>query len=402
MRGPDHAARRNGRISRTCQEKAKLASPKFPEFSQLPTPCATIGQMNAVIDELTRHPMSVVVPVAVFVAIVLGGLILRRVLFTVVRKWAAGAGSHLGMIVADTLGGPIVVWSLLIGVHAAIGISAISPAYRRHLHPAIEALWVFSFTVAVSRFAGNAVRYYGARVAGVQSVTSLSRKLAQLLVLAIGLVWLLKVVFDINLTPLLTAFGVGGLAVALALQDTLSNLFAGFYVSISGLVRIGDYIRLGSGEEGFITDVTWRCTTMRTITNNLVVIPNNKLGQTIFTNYYLPEPRMLMWVTFSVGYDSDIDRVEAILLEETIAAAGVVEGLLADPAPAIRFNPGPGDYALGFQVNFHVAQFADQYKVQSHLRKLLYKRLVRERVSMPFPTRTVIVEDNRPAPEAEH
>jgi small-conductance mechanosensitive channel len=357
--------------------------------------CANIGLMKVLMDEMVKHPLAIVLPIALFVAAVVGGVILRHVLFRALRGWAARTDSHLDVLLTQTLRGPILIWSVLLGIHMATRVSDIPAEYKGYIHPAIEVLWVWWITVTVSRFAGSAVRYYGAKVTGVQSVTSLTQKLVQILVIAIGLVWVLKVVFDMNLTPLLTAFGVGGLAVALALQDTLSNLFAGFYVSISGLVRIGDYIKLNTGEEGFVADIAWRCTTMRTITNNLVVIPNNKLGQSIFTNYYLPEPRMLMWVTFSVGYDSDIDRVEEILLEETIAAAAVIDGLLKDPPPAIRFNPGPGDWALGFQVNFHVAQFADQYKVQSALRKLLYKRLVKEKISMPFPTRTVLLEDNR-------
>jgi small-conductance mechanosensitive channel len=345
--------------------------------------------------EMAKNPLAVIVPFSLFVAIVLGGFVVRRILFTVVRRWAASSDSHLDVLVVETLRGPIVIWAVLLGIHAATRSSGIPAAWQRQIHTAIEVLWVWWITAAVSRFAGNAVRFYGGRVGGVQSVTSLTQKLAQLVVVALGLIWLLKVVFDMSLTPMLTAFGVGGLAVALALQDTLSNLFAGFYVSISRLVRIGDYIKLSSGEEGFVTDITWRCTTMRTIANNLVVIPNNKLGQTIFTNYYLPEPRMMMSVSFGVGYDSDVDRVEAILREETTAAAGAIDGLLGDPAPTVRFNPGPGDFALVFQVNFNVEEFADQYRVQSDLRKLLFKRLVRENISMPFPTRTVILEDKR-------
>jgi small-conductance mechanosensitive channel len=352
--------------------------------------------MKALMDEMFKHPFAILFPLAVFVAIIVGGLVFRRILFRVLRQWAAHSDSHLDVLLIDTLRGPIVIWSVLLAIHVATRISAIPVSYLRYIHPTIEVLWVWWITVAVSRFAGNAVRFYGARVTGVQSVTSLSQKLVQMIVVAIGLVWLLKVVFDMSLTPLLTAFGVGGLAVALALQDTLSNLFAGFYVSISGLARIGDYIKLNSGEEGFVTDIAWRCTTMRTLTNNLVVIPNNKLGQAIFTNYYLPEPRMAMSITFSVGYDSDIERVESILLEETLSAAKAIDGLLSDPSPTIRFNPGPGDWALVFQVIFHVAKFADQHKVQSDLRKLLFKRLQREKVSMPFPTKTVLLEDNRP------
>jgi small-conductance mechanosensitive channel len=339
-----------------------------------------------------------VLPLSLFVAIVVGGFIFRQIVFAAVRRWAASSDSHLDTLLISTLRGPIIIWAMLLGIHVAAQTSKIPPSYQHQIRTVIQVLWVWWITVAVSRFAGNMVRFYGAKVTGAQSVTSLSQKLVQLVVVALGLVWLLKVVFDMSLTPLLTAFGVGGLAVALALQDTLSNLFAGFYVSISHLVRIGDYIKLSSGEEGFVTDITWRCTTMRTIANNLVVIPNNKLGQTIYTNYYLPEPRMLMSVSFSVGYDSDVDRVDAILLDETRAAAGTIDGLLADPSPSIRFNPGPGDWALVFQVNFHVEKFADQYRVQSDLRKLLYKRLLREKISMPFPTRTVVLQDDREKP----
>jgi small-conductance mechanosensitive channel len=202
------------------------------------------------------------------------------------------------------------------------------------------------------------------------------------------LAWLLRV-FNFSLTPVLTTIGVGGLAVALGLQDTLANLFAGFYVSISGLVRIGDYIKLNTGEEGYITDINWRATTMRGTSNNLVIVPNSKLGQAIYTNYNLPDQRIGMSVSFSVGYDSDIDRVQGILLAESLAAAGNVPGLLAEPAPYVLFSPGPGESALVFQVNFNVDGFGKQYLAQSELRKRLFKRLKTEGITMPFPTRTI-------------
>ncbi len=349
------------------------------------------------LQHLANDPFGILIPLALFTGTVLAGLVLRHILFRVVRNWAARTGSDLDQVFIGTLRGPIALWSIILALHIATQNSRMPPRYLQYVPATLSALWILAFTIAASRLAGNAVRFYGARVRGVQSVTSLTQKLAQIVVLAIGLVWLLKVVFNLSLTPILTTLGVGGLAVALALQDTLSNLFAGFYVSISGLVRIGDYIKLNTGEEGYVQDINWRCTTMRTTANNLVVIPNNKLGQAIFTNYYLPEPRMGMSISFSVGYDSDIDRVEAILLEETIAAAASITGLLIDPAPKVRFNPGPGDWALVFQINFQVGQFADQYQVQSELRKLLFKRLVREGITMPFPTRTVLLETKNSA-----
>lgn len=347
--------------------------------------------------DLPHDPFRIIVPLALLAGTVIAGLIVRRILFGVLRRWAAHTRSQLDELLIESLNGPVILWALILGVHLATQNSQIPRPYLHYVPTTLQALWILSLTIAMSHLAGSAVRSYGSRVTGAQDVTSLTQKLAQVIVVALGLSWLLRVVFDLNPTTILTTLGVGGLAVALALQDTLSNLFAGFYVSVSGLARIGDYIKLNTGEEGYITDITWRCTKMLGTSNNLVVVPNNKLGQAIYTNYHLPETRMGLSLSFGVGYESDIDRVEAILLDEVTTATGQVRGLLAEPSPSIRFQPGPGDWSLGFQVNFSVAEFADQYVVQSELRKRIVKRLRREGISMPFPTQTIVLEEKTQA-----
>jgi small-conductance mechanosensitive channel len=336
-----------------------------------------------------QDPFELAIPLAWLIGTLLAGLIVRKLLFRVVREWGAHSKGHLDVLITESL--PLILWSLMLGVHLATQHSEIPRQYLRYVPTTIEVLWILSLTFAMSRLAGNTVRFYGARVTGVQDVTSLTQKLVQVTVAALGITWLLKVVFDLSLTPILTTLGVGGLAVALALQDTLSNLFAGFYVSISGLIHIGDYIKLNTGEEGYVTDINWRCTTMRSHYNNLVVIPNNKLGQAIFTNYHLPDPRMMMSITFGVGSESDVDRVEAILLDEATSATNQIKGLLADPPPYVRFTPGPGDWSMVFKVSYNIAEYADQYLVESELRKVIFKRLRKEGVSMPFPTQTVLL-----------
>ena len=199
--------------------------------------------------------------------------------------------------------------------------------------------------------------------------------------------------FGVSITPILTAFGVGGLAVALALQDTLSNLFAGFYISIAGQVRLGDYIKLNTGEEGYVTDISWRSTTIRALANNMIIIPNAKLAQAIVTNYYLPERRMSLIIPVSASYDSDPDHVERLLLEEVESAAGTIAGLLAEPAPMVRLIPGFGDSALNFSLICQVAEFVDQFAVQHELRKRIWKRFRTEKIEMPYPTRTVYLRE---------
>jgi len=152
--------------------------------------------------------------------------------------------------------------------------------------------------------------------------------------------------FHVSITPMLTALGVGGLAVALAMQDTLSNLFGGFYVAVAGQVRLGDYIKLNTGEEGYVTDIGWRSTTIRSLGNSMIIVPNAKLAQAIVTNYDLPEKRMSATVEVRVSLDCDPDHIERVLLDTAAQSTREIPGMLADPAPTVTFDPGFGDSAL--------------------------------------------------------
>jgi small-conductance mechanosensitive channel len=333
-------------------------------------------------ERLLNDPFQLLVPIALLIGTMVAGLIVRGILFRIVRGWAKRTDSHLDFLLIDSLKSPIVIWSLILGLHFATQTSRIPRSDIKYLPRTLAVLWIISLTMALSRFAGNVVRFYGGRVTAAQSVTSLTQKLTQLAVVLLGIVWMLRV-FDVNLTTVLTTLGVGGLAVALALQDTLSNLFAGFYVSISGLIHVGDYIKLNTGEEGYVADINWRCTTMRGGSNNLIVVPNSKLGQAIYTNYNMPERRLGASVPVNVGYEADIDRVQNILLDEATSACREIKGMLPDPAPSVLFS-GPGDYALGFTVNYSVADFGSQGGVQSELRSRLFKRLKAEGIAVPF------------------
>jgi small-conductance mechanosensitive channel len=179
----------------------------------------------------------------------------------------------------------------------------------------------------------------------------------------------------------------------LGLQDTLANFFAGFYVSLSGHVRLGDYIKLNSGEEGYVYDIGWRSTTVKALSNNLIVIPNLRVAQAIVTNYHLPEKRISFSIPISVSYDSDPDQVVAILQEEARKGAAEIKGLLAEPAPVARFIPGFGSSSLDFTLTCNVAEFVDQYPVQDELRKRIFKRFRRDHIEIPFATRTVYVRE---------
>ncbi|HLY16164.1 MAG TPA: mechanosensitive ion channel family protein [Bryobacteraceae bacterium] len=344
-----------------------------------------MGELAA---RLAHHWRELIAPASVLAVTLALGYAAKRVMLRLLRGWAAHSKAQQSEIVIHALSRPFMIWVLILGIHLAMQSSDLPHGTTLWVGRGLLVLWILSLTIMASRLAGSVIRHHASGVPGALPVTTLSQTLAQVAVVILGLLVLLNLL-GISITPILTALGVGGLAVALALQDTLSNLFAGFYVAVARQVRLGDYIRLNTGEEGYVTDIGWRCTTIRALANNMIIIPNSKLGQAIVTNFYLPDKRLGVSIQVNVAYDSDADQVERVLLEEAQAAAREIPGMVADAPPGVTLDPGFGDWALSFTVGYNVQEFADQFRVRHELRKRILKRLRQERIEMPFPTRTI-------------
>ncbi len=345
-----------------------------------------------VIELLQRSGLQLLVPAVILVLTLMVGLLVRRLLFSALTHWARKTSGQMDDIIIHAIRGPFMIWILMLAIHLATEVSPLPEKISRLIARILLFLLIASLTMVGSRLASEMVRVYGTRAQGALPVTSLTQNLAQLAVITIGILILMNSL-GISITPLLTALGVGGLAVALGLQDTLANFFAGFYVSLAGYVRLGDYIKLNSGEEGYVNDIGWRSTTIKALSNNLIIIPNSKLAQAIVTNYHLPEKRISVSIAVSVGYDSDPNQVEKILMEEARLGVGAIPGLLGEPAPSVRLIPGFGSSSLDFTLNFQVSEFVDQYIVQHELRKRILIRLRREKIEIPFPSRSIYMRE---------
>jgi small-conductance mechanosensitive channel len=345
---------------------------------------------------LAHSPRLLIEPGIVFVATFAVAYLVRGLILRGLRAWVTRTGSRPGHVLRSALSGPTTIWALILAVHMAIQSSTLSPIVTEKYAPRILiALWILSFTLMAMRTAGDLVREYGSQIPGALPVTTLTTTLAQLTALVLGLLLLLSAE-NVQVTPILTALGVGGLAVALAMQDTLSNLFAGFYIAVAGQMRLNDYIKLGSGEEGYVSDIGWRSTAIRSLGNNLVIVPNSKLAQAIVTNYHLPGLAMSSSLQVNVPYDADPDRVERLLVEIAAAGAKDIPGLLANPAPSATLDPGFGESSLGFTLSYQVAEFAQQYGIRHQLRKRILRRLREEGIAVPYPTREIHLDRNRP------
>ncbi len=253
-----------------------------------------------------------------------------------------------------------------------------------------KALWaiaIIAFSLFLSRLAGNAIRLYMKNYKEDLPATSLVVQVSRVLVLVVGLLVALDKI-GIAITPILTALGVGGLAVALALRDTLENLFAGFHVLATRQIKVGDYIKLQSGEEGFVEDITWRNTILRQPANNLIIVPNSKISTSIITNFHMPQPELSVIVPVGVSYDSDLEKVERVTLEVAKEVQREVEGGVPEFEPKVRYTTF-GDSSINFNVILRAKDFDSQHLLRHEFIKRLKKRYEEEGIKIPFPVREV-------------
>jgi small-conductance mechanosensitive channel len=329
-------------------------------------------------------------PVLAFVATTAAALAARAGLLVGLRRWP-----NQGSLVAALIRGPSALWCLALGLYVANDVALDLLLLPAHWHERagklLGAVVVLSVTVVLANVAAHAVAHVGERHALGVGVTGLAQTTSRVVVFVVGLLVALSAV-GLQITPLLTALGVGGLAVALALQDTLANLFAGVHLLADKPIRVGEYVKVGDAGEGFVVDIGWRSTRIRALSNNIVVIPNQTVAKATITNYNQPDARLSVGLKVSVDYSADPDRVGAILLDEVTQALDHVPGLLREPPPGVSLIPGFGEYSLDWSVGYSVGSFVDQYPVQDALRKRILHRFQREGIPMAIPARTVRVE----------
>ena len=343
-----------------------------------------------VADYIVANWKELVRPAALFAAVLILGWLFHRIVFGRLRRWAASTKTRLDDILIDSFHGPFLLWILILAIHLATEYSALPREVTRWSAKLLLALWIISLTMVLARLSKRMIRVHTSKLEGALPVGTLAEVLAGLIIGILGALTLLQQVFEVDIKAILAALGVGGLAVALALQDTLSNLFAGFYVSVARQIRIGDFIKIESGQSGYVQDIGWRSTTLEENAGNLIFIPNSKLSQSIVTNYNLPKRNMAVAITVPVAFTSDPSQVERILTEIATSASDQIPGLLKDPAPSVRLIPGFAETSMDFTLNCHVGEYADQFQVQHELRKRIVLRFHEERItfrSAPTPAK---------------
>jgi small-conductance mechanosensitive channel len=311
----------------------------------------------------------------------------RRALLSTRHAMNAPGHRSWTRVIVTALGGSLALWFSIIGLYIATALIHLEPAVARIIQSVLVVLVILSVSWTLARVAGAVLGHAAAGATGRFASATLLVNITRLTILALGLLVVLQTL-GVSITPVLTALGVGGLAVGLALQDTLANFFAGVHILTSGQVRPGDFVKLESGEEGYVVDVTWRYTTIRQLANTVTVVPNTKLASAITTNYYRPNRELAVLVPVGVSYASDLAHVEAVTVDVASSVMREVPGGVAGFQPFIRYGAF-GDSSITLTVIMRGAEVVDQHLLRHEFIKRLHERYRREGIVIPFPMRTL-------------
>lgn len=338
------------------------------------------------------------VSLAIVAGAVVFAVLFSRILFRLVLRAARLFPGDLDDQLVTTAKGPVTAYILLVGVYLAVKIPLDLPHTLDSVADraaAVAAIVVGAYMINRLGTTGLAwlQEYLGNTPAANTSSWALPlARRSLLIVVAVMAVMVSLDILGVNISPLIAGLGIGGLAVALAIQPTLSNLFAGTYVITEGVVNPGDYIDMEGGVSGYVVDVNWRSTRLRTWGNNLVIVPNSRFAETVITNYSKPDEHVNVYLTCGVAYESDLGRVEQVGNEAMERVLAEHPGAVLDYGAFFgyeNFGESNVDFWLFVQAKDRLASF----EVRSDLIKQLHARLVEENITINYPVRTLHFPD---------
>lgn len=329
------------------------------------------------------------VPVGIILLSFFLGLFLEWLALKTIVRFAKKTKAKWDDIIVESLKKGVVIWCILIGMAVARDfIPYLNDAGKMYILKIVSAVasflgvWILAKIVhGLIRLAMSSYKDDGKGIA-----SSLLPNAARAMIVGVGLVFILN--DFIEMAPVLGALGIGGLAAALAFKNPLENLFSGFQLLLARKVRAGDYINLDSGQTGYVTDISWRETTIRDFNNNLVIIPNSQISNSIVTNYNLPMHDIYMELVCGVAYGSDLDKVEAIVKElgKEVYQEIFEDELEGDPSfMYLDF----GESSIDFKTKVLVKSFGDRVAMKHALIKAIHHRFGKEGIDIPFPIRTI-------------
>ena len=342
-------------------------------------------------DELTETGIAVGIAVGGLVLAWFVALLSKRV----IHAFTQATATEVDDLIVGAVRGPLIAFIAIQGAYISLLTLSYLDDHDSTMRRAWVAVMLTLVMIAVRRLVIDLLNWFASRP-GTEALPGLDarslpfvRRILNVLIVGIGFLLVLDAL-GVSISPLLAGLGIGGLAVALALQPLLSNVFASSYIITDASVAVGDYIEVDGGPVGVVEDIGWRAARIRTFDNNIVLVPNSALADSILTNYDSADARADARVDSGVAYEEDLDRVEAVVLEEM---QYLMENLdIVDQArtPLFRFSEF-GDSNVGFFVKMRAKTWSDSFLLKHEMMKRIHARLNAEGIVVNYPARRLMM-----------
>ena len=253
----------------------------------------------------SQNLLDLAIPFSVLFATLFVGLILRKFIFNKLTVWAQNTKAQLDDILITSIKAPSVIWLLMVAIYLGLECSKLPENVITFIGKLLVALGLLSLTIALSNVSSQLIKTYSTKLDAVSSNTSLIQNISKLVIFGTGVLVILNSL-GVSITPILATLGVEGWRLVGSPGHAVEPLCRP-HINLNKLVRVGDYVKMDSGEEGYVTDVNWRTTKIRMLSNNVILVPNAKLAQANITNYYYPEKDMAVLVNVGVHYKSNLN-----------------------------------------------------------------------------------------------
>ncbi len=259
-------------------------------------------------------------------------------------------------------------------------------------------LLIAAILLFADRFCVGMLQLHAERSTTLRSSRGILVGITRAVVLSIGLLMVLGTL-GISITPIVASLGITSLAVALALQPTLENFFSGVQLVADKPIRVGDFIELDSGEQGFVEKIGWRSTWIRMLPNNMIIMPNSALSQSKIINYFYPSQELSVPVDVGVHYSSDLEQVERVTLEVARQVLRDHEWGVSDYETFVVYHTFDSS-SINFTVMLRAEEYFKRFWVKSAFIKALHKRYAEEGIVIPFPIRAINTTQEAAPPPA--
>ena len=323
--------------------------------------------------------------VVTFIIAFLAKFILKQVVKPLVKK----TKTKIDDIIIKSLSSIIFYIVLLVGLKVSVQNFELRENIQTVFESVINTLLISAVSLILLKIIGNFSQQwmkewkFRTKTTADERLIPLFQKLLKAIVIVLAVIFIFNA-WKINISPLLATVGIAGLAIGLAVKDTLSNILGGLQLVLDKTFKVGDKVQLESGEMGVILDIGLRSTKLRTYDNEVIYIPNGYLANAKIKNFTHPDVSIRVNVNFGVVYGSNTEKVQKVVLE----AIKKIETVIEEPEPAVQFLK-MSDFSLDFVARAWVNSYTDAYSTQLKMTDEIYNALNKANIGIPFSTRTI-------------